>query len=132
MSNSVWSHRWQPTRLHRLWDSPGKNTGVGCHFLLQCMRVKSFSRSLVVTYLCILQRHILNRHLLISFATLKSERLKRKKHKVSYFFSNVGTKQRKVLCLDSSSVSEVCSSSSWKAPSQFRCWARCSLDVLSF
>ena len=35
--------RWQPTRLPRPWDSPGKNTGVGCHFLLQCMRVKSES-----------------------------------------------------------------------------------------
>ena len=33
--------RWQPTRLPCPWDSPGKNTGVGCHFLLQCMRVKS-------------------------------------------------------------------------------------------
>ena len=35
--------RWQPTRLCHPWDSPGKNTGVGCHFLLQCMRVKSES-----------------------------------------------------------------------------------------
>ena len=34
-------HRWQPTRLPRPCDSPGKNTGVGCHFLLQCMKVKS-------------------------------------------------------------------------------------------
>ena len=34
-------HRRQPTRLLCLWDSPGKNTGVGCHFLLQCMKVKS-------------------------------------------------------------------------------------------
>ena len=34
-------HRRQPTRLSRPWDSPGKNTGVGCHFLLQCMKVKS-------------------------------------------------------------------------------------------
>ena len=34
-------HRWQPTRLPRPWDPPGKNTGVGCHFLLQCMKVKS-------------------------------------------------------------------------------------------
>ena len=34
-------HRWQPTRLLCPWDSPGKNTGVGCHFLLQCMKVKS-------------------------------------------------------------------------------------------
>ena len=37
--NPVWL--LQPTRLHRPWDSPGKNTGVGCHFLLQCMKVKS-------------------------------------------------------------------------------------------
>ena len=40
MSNSVRPHRRQPTRLPRPWDSPGKNTGVGCHFLLQCMKVK--------------------------------------------------------------------------------------------
>ena len=36
-------HRQQPTRFLRPWDSPGKNTGVGCHFLLQCMKVKSES-----------------------------------------------------------------------------------------
>ena len=36
-------HRRQPTWLPRPWDSPGKNTGVGCHFLLQCMKVKSES-----------------------------------------------------------------------------------------
>ena len=36
-------HRRQPTRLLCPWDSPGKNTGVGCHFLLQCMKVKSES-----------------------------------------------------------------------------------------
>ena len=36
-------HRWQPTRLPRPWDSPGKNTGVGCRFLLQCMKGKSES-----------------------------------------------------------------------------------------
>ena len=35
MSDSVRPHRQQPTRLPRPWDSPGKNTGVGCHFLLQ-------------------------------------------------------------------------------------------------
>ena len=35
--------RRQPTRLPRPWDSPGKNTGVGCHVLLQCMKVKSES-----------------------------------------------------------------------------------------
>ena len=35
------TQRRQPTRLPRPWDSPGKNTGVGCHFLLQCMKVKS-------------------------------------------------------------------------------------------
>ena len=42
-------HRWQPIRLPRPWDFPGKNTGVGCHFLLQCMKVKSESE---VTQLC--------------------------------------------------------------------------------
>ena len=43
MSDSVWPHRRQPTRLCHPWDSPGKNTGVGCHFLLQCMKVKGES-----------------------------------------------------------------------------------------
>ena len=43
VSDSVRPHRWQPIRLPHPWDSPGKNTGVGCHFLLQCMRVKSES-----------------------------------------------------------------------------------------
>ena len=37
MSDSVRPHRPQPTRLPRPWDSPDKNTGVDCHFLLQCM-----------------------------------------------------------------------------------------------
>ena len=41
MSNSVQPQRRQPTRLPCPWDSPGKNNGVGCHFLLQCMKVKS-------------------------------------------------------------------------------------------
>ena len=41
MSDSVQPQRRQPTRLPRPWDSPGKNAGVGCHFLLQCMTVKS-------------------------------------------------------------------------------------------
>ena len=49
MSDSVRPHRWQPTRLPRPWDSPGKNTGVGCHFLLQCVKVKSESE---VAQLC--------------------------------------------------------------------------------
>ena len=40
---TVRPHRWQPTRLPRPWDSPGKSTGVGCHFLLQYMKVKSES-----------------------------------------------------------------------------------------
>ena len=50
MSDSVRPHRRQPTRLLRPWDSPGKNTGVGCHFLLQCMKVKSESE---VTQSCL-------------------------------------------------------------------------------
>ena len=41
MSDSVRPQRRQPTRQPRPWDSTGKNTGVGCHFLLQCMKVKS-------------------------------------------------------------------------------------------
>ena len=43
MSDPVQPHRWQPTRLLCSWDFPGKSTGVGCHFLLQCMKVKSKS-----------------------------------------------------------------------------------------
>ena len=50
MSDSVQPHRQQPTRLPQLWDSPGKNTGVGCHFLLQGMKVKSESQ---VAQLCL-------------------------------------------------------------------------------
>ena len=43
VSDPVQPHRWQPTRLLCPWDSPGKNTGMCCHFLLQCVRVKSES-----------------------------------------------------------------------------------------
>ena len=47
MSDSVQPHRRKPTRLPCPWDSPGKNTGVGCHFLLQCVKVKGKSLSRV-------------------------------------------------------------------------------------
>ena len=50
VSDSVRPHGQQPTRLLRPWDSPGKNTGVGCHFLLQCMKVESESE---VTQSCL-------------------------------------------------------------------------------
>ena len=40
VSDSMRPHRRQPTRFPHPWDSPGKNTGVGCHFLLQSMKVK--------------------------------------------------------------------------------------------
>ena len=43
VSDSMRPQRRQPTRLPRPWDSPGKNPGVGCHYLLQCMKVKSES-----------------------------------------------------------------------------------------
>ena len=46
LSDSVRPHGLQPTRFLRPWDSPGKNTGVGCHFLLQCMEVESESEVL--------------------------------------------------------------------------------------
>ena len=49
VSDSVRPHRRQLNRLPRPWDSPGKNTEVGCHFLLQCMKVKSESE---VAQLC--------------------------------------------------------------------------------
>ena len=50
VSDSGLPHRPQPTRFPRPWDSPDKNTGVGCHFLLQCVKVKSESE---VTQLCL-------------------------------------------------------------------------------
>ena len=50
MSDSKRPHELQPTRLPRPWDSPGKNTGVGCHFLLQCMKAKIESE---VAQLCL-------------------------------------------------------------------------------
>ena len=53
VSDSVRPHGLQPTRLLRPWDSPGKNTGVGCHFLLQCMKVESESE---VTQSCLTLR----------------------------------------------------------------------------
>ena len=55
MSDSVRPCRRQPTRLLCPWDSPGKNTGVGCHCLLQCMRVKNESEvaQLCPTQLCL-------------------------------------------------------------------------------
>ena len=49
MSDSLRPHSRQPTRLPHPWDSPGKNTGVRCHFLLQCMKMKSESE---VAQLC--------------------------------------------------------------------------------
>ena len=51
MSNSVRPHRRKPTSFPRPWGFPGKNTGVGCHFLLQCMKVKSESE---VAQLCLI------------------------------------------------------------------------------
>jgi len=55
MSDSVRPQRQQPTRLPRPWDSPGKNTGVGCHFLFQCMKLKSESEVAQVVYLKVTQ-----------------------------------------------------------------------------
>ena len=57
MSNSLQPHRLQPKRLLCPWDSPGKNTGVGCHFLLQCMKVKSESE---VAQLCLTLSYPMN------------------------------------------------------------------------
>ena len=57
MSDSVRPRRQQPTRLPHPWDSPGKNTGVGCHFLLQCVKVKSESE---VARLCPTLRNLMD------------------------------------------------------------------------
>ena len=57
MSDSVRPHRRQPTRLPHCWDSPGNNTGVGCHFLLQCMKIKSESE---VTQSCLTPRDLMD------------------------------------------------------------------------
>ena len=73
MSDSVWPHRRQPTRLSCPRDSPGKNTGVGCHFLLQCMKVKSESQVVQScptlhdpmdcrTFLALIKQHHINSH----------------------------------------------------------------------
>ena len=45
LTDSLRPHRRQPTRLRRPWDSPGKNSGVGCHFHLRCMKVKNESEA---------------------------------------------------------------------------------------
>ena len=58
VSNSVQPHGWQPTKLPRPWDSPGKNPGVGCLFLLLCMKVKSESE---VTQSCPTLRDLMDR-----------------------------------------------------------------------
>ena len=57
MSDSVQPHRQKPTRLPNPWDSPGKYTGMGCHFLLQCMEVKSESE---VTQSCLTLRDLVD------------------------------------------------------------------------
>ena len=57
MSDYVRPHRWQPTRLPHTWDSPGKNAGVGCHFLLQCMKVKTENE---VAQLCLPLSNLMN------------------------------------------------------------------------
>ena len=60
VSDSVWPHRRQPNRLLCPWDSLGKNTGMGCHFLLQCMKVKSESE---VAQSCLALRDPMDRSL---------------------------------------------------------------------
>ena len=83
MSDSVQPHRRQPTRLPRRWDSPGKNTGVGCHFLLQCMKVKSESE---VTQSCPTLRDPMDCSLPGSSAHGNSLRAATKKKKKIYIY----------------------------------------------
>ena len=53
MSDSVQPHRWQPARVLRPQDSPGKNTGVVCHFLLQIMYVCVCVYIYIYMYVCV-------------------------------------------------------------------------------
>ena len=94
MSNSVRPHRWQPTRFPRPWDCPGKNTKVGCHFCLQCMKVKSESE-VAQSYLTlsnpmdcslpgssihgIFQTRVLEWSAIVFFASLPAPQKKKKK-----------------------------------------------------
>ena len=107
MSDSVQPHGRQPTRLLCPWDSPGKNTGVGCHFLFQCLKVKSESE---VAQSCptlsnpmdcsppgssvhgILQARVLEWGA-IAFPTYKSRGLKKKKTPHGWSGMNKGRKK---------------------------------------
>ena len=66
VSDSVRPHRRQPSKRPRPWDSPGENTGVGCHFLLQCRKVKSESG---VAQSCPTLRGLMDRSLCLEFST---------------------------------------------------------------
>ena len=73
MSDSVWPHRRPPTRLPRPWDSPGKNTGVGCHFLLQHIHGYVY----ITESLCCTPET--NTTLWINYTSIKTERKKKEK-----------------------------------------------------
>ena len=108
MSNSVRPHRQQPLRaIHSPWDSPGKNTGVGCHFLLQCMKVKSERE---VTQSCLTLSDpmdcsppgssihgIFQARVLEWDATALSYTLKKKKEKKEKKWQNIGSKGTYIL-----------------------------------
>jgi len=76
-------HRWQPTRLPHPWDSPGKNTGVGCHFLLQ-------NKNLLI-YKTDLKNNNNNKNIIKTIKKIKNEdkRLRDKgfKQKAQYVFN---------------------------------------------
>src|SRR5574337_865630 len=93
MSDSVRPQRWQPTRLPRPWDSPGKNTGVGCHFLLQCMKVKSES---AVAQSCLTLSDPMDCSLTgSSVQDRKSTRLNSSHHSISYAVFCLKKKKKK-------------------------------------
>ena len=117
MSDSVRPHRQQPTRLPCPWDSPGKNTGVGCHFLLQCMKwkvkVKLLSRvwPSATPWTTVFQAPLsmgFSRQEYWSGLPLPSPRCVRRRHLLDFFFiTKIGEfrgEQDSSICFNSSCV----------------------------
>ena len=104
MSDSVQPQRRQPIRLPHPWDSPGKNTGVGCHFLLQRMKVKSESE---VAQSCLTLSDLMNCSLLGS--SVHGIFQARVLEWGAIAFSDLGTKQDKIGLLQTHSTETIIS-----------------------
>ena len=110
MSDSVRTQRRQPTRLPRPLDSPGKNTGVGCHFLLQCMKVRSQSE---VAQSCLTLSDLMGCSPPVAS---KSEKTKFHKRKTSIFLKLVENAEDLVALGAHSSLKTSSGSPTWEGP----------------